>query len=87
MIVVPDPSRGEVPDFIEIFPVVLAKPFISYGSVKTFDVSVLLRLAWLNVLQCNACLLCPHLNDATDVFRAVVAPNDQWLASPFNDLV
>ena len=86
MIVVPYPSGGEVSDLIEFCPVVLAEPLVTYCSVKLFNVGVLLRLARLDILEGNTSLACPGLDCGTDIFRAVIAPNNVGPAAPLNDL-
>jgi hypothetical protein len=73
---VPHPPGGEVPDFIEVFPIILAQPFVADSSVEAFNIGILLGLSWLDILERNAVLLCPRLDRSTDVFRAVIAPNN-----------
>ena len=75
MIVGPEPLGCMISNLIRVFPVALGQPFVANSPVETFDVSILLRLARLNVLEGNTRLLSPVLNSATDVFRAVVATN------------
>jgi hypothetical protein len=67
------PSGSELSYLIEVFPVVLAQPFITYSSVKPFNISVLLWLSCLGVLEGNASLFCPELDCTADVFRALKA--------------
>lgn len=55
--------------------------------VVALDVGVLLRLAGLDVGQRNALLLGPGHQRGIDVFGAVVDPDGQWLAAPFDNLV
>lgn len=55
--------------------------------VVALDAGVLLWLAGLDVGQGNALLLGPCHQRGTDVFGAVVDPDRQGLAAPFDDLV
>ena len=70
------------------------------GSVVTLDISVLLRLSGLGVVQGDTLLLGPDHQRGADVFRAVASGcSNQWrnhwqldpyrqrLAAPFDDLV
>ena len=86
MIVVPHPLGSEVSDFIEVLPVILAQPFVAHGSVKALNISVLLWLTRLDVLEGNTGLFCPSLDCGTDIFWTVVAPNDVGSSAPLNDL-
>ena len=52
-----------------------------------FDICVLLRFAEPEVGQGDALLLGPDHWCGTDVLRAVVKPDHQGLAAPFDDLV
>ena len=65
----------------------LIKPLISNGSVISFDTSILLRLARLDMLDCDIAALGPFQKLAADEFRAVVDPNACRLTTPFDDLV
>ena len=56
------------------------------GSIIAFDISILLRLARLDMLDRDVAALGPFQKLVTDVFRAVVDPNACWLAAPFDDL-
>lgn len=55
--------------------------------VVALDIGVLLRLSGLDVGQGDALLLGPDCQRGTDVFRAVIDPDRQRFAAPFNDLV
>ena len=67
--------------------VVLSQPFVADGSVVAFYISVLLRLAGLNVVKCNAMILRPLTKCVADVFRPIVHPNGIGAAAPFDDPV
>src|SRR5690606_1776047 len=56
-------------------------------SVVSFDISVLLRLSGLDVVEGNALLLGPVYQGGTDVFRAIVDPYSQGLPAPLDDLI
>ena len=66
---------------------VLVKPFMPDGSVVTLDLSVLLRLARLDMLDLDVALLSPFQELVADVFRAIVDPDAFRLSPPFNDPV
>ena len=53
---------------------VLIEPFMPNSSIVAFDVSILLRLARLDMLDRDVALLRPFQKLATNVFRAVVDP-------------
>ena len=72
---------------------VLIKPVIANRSVIAFDISVLLRVAWLDKYKLYAVLLGPICQGMADIFRAII-PQGQLLtsdrlrfAAPFNDLI
>jgi len=79
MIVVPEPSRGEVLHLVDIIEQVLRQPFIADRSIEALDISVLLRLPRLDVFDPDALALSPGLERGTNVFRAVV--NAEWLSA------
>lgn len=54
------------------------------GPVVTLDISVLLGLSGLDVVEGNALLFGPDHQRGTDVFRAIVHPDRQGLSAPFN---
>ena len=56
-------------------------------SVVTLDIDDLLGLSGLDVLDVDACLLGPCHQCATDIFRAIIAPDYLWFAAPFNNPV
>jgi hypothetical protein len=68
------------------FEQVLIQPFMANSPVLTLDIGILLRFPWLDIQQPDTLLLGPCLQLITDVFRAIIATNRQWLASPFDDL-
>ena len=72
---------------LDCFDDILIEPFMPNGSSIAFDISILLRLARLDMLDRDVAALGPFQKLVTDVFRAVVDPNACWLAAPFDDLV
>ena len=86
MIVGPDPLGCVISDFIKVSPVSQREPFVSNSSVESLDERILLRLSWLDVLRCDACLFSPVLYDTTDVLRTIVTADNQGPASPLDDL-
>ena len=65
----------------------LIEAFIAHGSVKAFNIGVLLRFAWLDINQHNAFALRPLLVVVADEFRAVVRADELRCAAPLNQLV
>jgi len=57
------------------------------GSIVTFDVSVLLRLAGLDMLDGNPVFLSPFLQLFADIFGAVVHPYGARFTAPFDDAI
>jgi hypothetical protein len=54
---------------------------------RAVDIGVLLRLAGLDVLDCNPMARSPYQQLFADVFWAVIDPNGGRLAAPFDDAV
>jgi hypothetical protein len=50
----------------------LIKPLMPNGLVISFDTSIMLRLARLDILDCDIAALGPFQKLAANVFRAVV---------------
>ena len=72
---------------LDAFDDVLVQPFVPNRPVVALDVSVLLGLAWLDVLDGNPMFLSPFSQRFTDVFGAIVDPDRARLAAPFYDPV
>jgi len=87
VIVFPHPLGGVHLNLFKVGPVVLRQPFVSHRSIEPLDVGVLLRLAWLDVLELNAPLLGPGLDGRADVLRAVVTADHPGLTPPSDDLL
>ncbi len=51
------------------------------------NLSVLLRLSWLDKFDVDTPFLGPCKRDAADVFRPVIAADHLRPAAPFNDLI
>ena len=66
---------------------VLVQPFVPDRADVALDVSVLLRLAWLDVRQGDAVLFSPIQQRGTDLFRAVIHADGLGLALPLDDVV
>ena len=77
MIVVPEPSRGEVLDLVDVIEQILRKPLISNCSIETFDICILLRLPRLDVVDPDATLLRPVLQRGAYVFGSVITSNGE----------
>jgi len=78
---------SEILSLLDGFDDVLVQPFVPDGAVVSLDISVLLRLTWLDVLDGNPLFLGPYQQLATDVFGAVVDPYGAGFAAPFYDAV
>jgi len=65
----------------------MGQPIVAHGPVVTLHVSVLLRLAWLDEIDADAAPGGPGQRHGADVFRAVVAADRVWFATPFDNPV
>lgn len=86
MVVAPHPLRGELLHLVEVAPIILGQPFVANRSVEALDVGVLLRFAWLDVLDANAPAAGPVQQRGTDVLGPVVATNHFRFVTPGHDL-
>jgi hypothetical protein len=66
---------------------VLIKLHMANRAVVAPDISVLLRLAGLDMLDPDVSLRSPFHQSAVKLFRAVVDPNDTRVAAPFDNAV
>ena len=73
VIVCPDPVRAVVLNFSYRFKQVMPLPVVMYRAVIAFDVSVLLRVARLNIFQTDTLFLGPSSEFGTDEFGAVIS--------------
>ena len=65
----------------------MGEPIVAPRAVIALDIGVLLRLSGLDEVNADAALGGPDQRHGADVLRGVIATNDQWLASPFDDSV
>jgi len=63
---------------------VLVEPFMPNSPIVTFDVSILLRLARLDMLDRDVAFLRPFQELATDVFQPIINPNAFWSSPPLD---
>ena len=63
------------------------QPLVPDRAIVALDVGVLLGLPRLDILDVNPHFLCPCLKFSTDVFWAIIDPDNQRFPAPFNDLV
>ena len=84
VVVVVEPVFGECADFCQRVEDVTVQYAISVSPVKSFDVSVLGRLSFLNELQGYVLLGCPPGQFMADEFRAIIESNSGRLASDFD---
>ena len=87
VIVKPQPFGCIVLHFFEAFEHVLTEPAVADSPVGPFDVRVLLRLAWLDILNPDLMLVRPTYKLVTDELGSIIATNRQRLASPLQQLV
>ncbi len=78
MIVGPEPSRCILSDLIYRSEQVLIEPIVSDRSVLALDISVLLRLSGLDMLDSDLVPFGPSSQGLADVLRTVVPA--EWLA-------
>ena len=72
MVTVPKPSGSKCLNLLDGFKQVLAKPVITHGAVIALNISILPRLAGLDVLNPDIALFSPGCQRGADVFGAVV---------------
>lgn len=65
----------------------LIEPLAARRSVVPFNVSILPRFAWLDVLKLNASFASPGCQPVTDVFRPIITADGFGFASPLNRLI
>ena len=65
----------------------MAEPVIADRAVVAFDISVLLRVAGLDVIKPDASAIRPGDKIPADVLQAVVAANNLRFAAPLDDLI
>ena len=71
VVVSPELFRGLVLGLLYYFKDVLIQPFMAYRTIVAVDIRILLRLAWLDVLDVNAACLSPCFKQTSDVFWAI----------------
>lgn len=86
-VVSPEPLRGEALDLLYVFDDVLIQSFIPDRAVIALDVSVLLGLSGLDILDRNPMFFCPFQQFSTIIFRAIINPNCSWFSTSFDDPV
>ncbi len=63
----------------------LSQPFLADSSVVAFDVSDLLVVAGLDIVDVDAPVLCSDLEGSTDILQAIIDPNSDWSAAPLDN--
>ena len=79
VIVVEAPTRDELPRFGQIQESMLIQAFVPESAVESFNVSILHRLARLDIMPSHPAWNPPE-NGHTSQFGAVIADNDLGLA-------
>jgi hypothetical protein len=79
--------RGVILCLLDAFNDMLVEPFMADRSVVALNVSVLLRLARLDVPDADLALFRPGQQLAADIFRTVINANARRRAPPFDDPV
>ena len=87
VVISPEPFRGLILCLFYPFKDVLIQPFVAYRTIVALDIRILLRLAWLDLLDVNAPCLSPCFEQTTAVFWAVVDTNVLGFAASLDDLV
>ncbi len=87
VIVAPQPFSRLILQVFKRRKQVLVEQLITHGTVKAFDISILLRVARLGIPQQNATLFSPLFEVMADVLRPIVRAYDRRLAAPFNELI
>src|SRR5258708_13534128 len=84
VIVIISPLFSHYSYFCQAFKQIRVEQFLSYASIFSFNKSVLHRLAWLYVLQCNLVFSTPLLQGMADKFRTIIYPDGDWFVSFIN---
>lgn len=72
MVVRQEPTLADGTDLVEGFEEVGVEDLLAVGPVESFDVRILVRLAWLNVVDADATYGAPIDEDLGEQFRPVV---------------
>lgn len=87
MIVSPEPARGIFLNVFDFRKEIVTQPIVSYCSIISFDVSILLRVARLDEQQIDTMFLSPRGQQSTDILRPVITADLSWLPPPLNHLI
>jgi hypothetical protein len=71
---VPHPARRLIPHIIDRVEQLLRQSVITNGAIETLYIRILLRLAWLNVLDSDPVFAGPSLHCTADILWPVIAP-------------
>ena len=64
---------------LDCFDYIVVEPFMPHGAFITLDIGILLRIAWLNVLDDVVAFARPFQKFAGNIFRAIIDPYACWL--------
>lgn len=83
----PQPACCRILHLLNGFEQGLRQPVIADGAVVAFDIGVLLRLHWLDMLDPNAVVARQVLERVANVLGPVIAAQDGRLAAPCDVLL
>ncbi len=66
---------------------ILAEPLVAHSSIESFDISILLRVSWLDELDVNVSIFGPLHRRPADVLGTIVAADHLGSSAPLDQLV
>lgn len=73
-----DPAACYLPDLIEVSEQMQVRDLVTVGPVKVLKVSILVRLARLYELECDAVFTTPVSQRLADELRTVIEAQNVW---------
>lgn len=65
----------------------MTQPTVAYRSVKALDVSILLRVSWLDITQGYSLLLRPTFKLFAGLFLTIVTADNGGFVPPYDNLL
>lgn len=87
MIVSPEPARGIFLNVFDFRKEIVTQPIVSYCSIISFDVSILLRVARLDEQQIDTMFLSPRGQQSNDILKPVITADLSLFPPPLSNLI
>jgi hypothetical protein len=87
MIVSPEPALGIFLNVFDFCKEIVTQPIVSYCSIISFVVNILLRVARLDEQQIDTRFLSPRGQQSADVLRPFITVDLSWLPPSLNHLI